>query len=252
MTALPTAGAVLTAGAVIPVHPQACPGRPDRLRWVTTVRAALPPFAGEVAAVPEPLGALLADGTLAGVELEPDAVVTRLAAGRSWAADGARVRSAVHAALERPDGWRPAAAPVQAGRRPEDVELEAVARELVGAGAVGGLARSHGGTIELLDVADGVVRVRMGGSCDGCPAAGSTLHLHLAAELRRRCAGFRELRAVADDGPDRTSGRGPDRAAGRTSGLASGRMSGRIEGRLRLPIRVRMRDDRTDRAEPRR
>ena len=49
---------------MIPIHPQACPGRPDRLRWITP--AGVPPFTGPAAAVPAPLAALLTDGTLAG------------------------------------------------------------------------------------------------------------------------------------------------------------------------------------------
>ncbi len=36
---------------------------------------------------------------------------------------------------------------------------------------------SHGGDVELLDVADGVVRLRMLGSCDGCPSSSVTLKL---------------------------------------------------------------------------
>ncbi len=36
---------------------------------------------------------------------------------------------------------------------------------------------SHGGDVELLDVADGVVRLRLEGSCDGCPASASTFKL---------------------------------------------------------------------------
>jgi Fe-S cluster biogenesis protein NfuA len=36
---------------------------------------------------------------------------------------------------------------------------------------------SHGGDVELLDVADGVVRLRLLGSCDGCPSSSVTLKL---------------------------------------------------------------------------
>lgn len=36
---------------------------------------------------------------------------------------------------------------------------------------------SHGGDVELLGVADGVVRLRMLGSCDGCPSSSATLKL---------------------------------------------------------------------------
>jgi len=36
---------------------------------------------------------------------------------------------------------------------------------------------SHGGDVELLAVQDGVARVRLQGSCDGCPASAMTLKL---------------------------------------------------------------------------
>jgi Fe-S cluster biogenesis protein NfuA len=34
---------------------------------------------------------------------------------------------------------------------------------------------SHGGDVELLGVEDGVARVRLGGTCDGCPSSAVTL-----------------------------------------------------------------------------
>jgi Fe-S cluster biogenesis protein NfuA len=36
---------------------------------------------------------------------------------------------------------------------------------------------SHGGDVELLGVADGIVRLRLQGSCEGCPASAMTLKL---------------------------------------------------------------------------
>ena len=35
--------------------------------------------------------------------------------------------------------------------------------------------KSHGGDVELLDVVDGVVRLRLQGSCNGCPSSAMTL-----------------------------------------------------------------------------
>jgi Fe-S cluster biogenesis protein NfuA len=37
------------------------------------------------------------------------------------------------------------------------------------------LLRSHGGNVELLELAGGVARLRMLGSCDGCPSSAMTL-----------------------------------------------------------------------------
>ncbi|MFE9098615.1 NifU family protein [Streptomyces sp. NPDC007264] len=94
---------------MIPLHPQHVPGRPDRLRWVVPVGAL--PCTGRLGRVPAPLAALLADGTLASVTAEPGAVVTTLGRDRSWPGEGARVRTALHAALDDRAGWAPAPAP---------------------------------------------------------------------------------------------------------------------------------------------
>ncbi|HEY1853680.1 MAG TPA: NifU family protein [Solirubrobacterales bacterium] len=44
---------------------------------------------------------------------------------------------------------------------------------------------SHGGDVELLGVEDGVVRLRLAGSCDGCPASASTLELAIKEALEK-------------------------------------------------------------------
>jgi Fe-S cluster biogenesis protein NfuA len=51
---------------------------------------------------------------------------------------------------------------------------------------------SHGGDVELLGVEDGVARVRLGGTCDGCPSSAVTLRnaieeavMRAAPELER-------------------------------------------------------------------
>src|SRR6185295_11676665 len=44
---------------------------------------------------------------------------------------------------------------------------------------------SHEGDVELLGVEDGVVRLRLKGSCDGCPASASTLELAIKEALER-------------------------------------------------------------------
>ncbi|MEV0900676.1 NifU family protein [Actinoplanes sp. NPDC049802] len=171
---------------MVPLHPQPCPGRPDRLRWI--VPAGLLPLTGVPARVPAPLERLLADGTLAAVSVEPGAVVTTLAGGNGWAKDGPRVRSALHAALRDPAGWEP-----DGGRTAyADEPLREAAVALLD-GSAGEFARSHGGRIDLVDVRDGVVTVRLAGACDGCPAAQATLQRRLADRLRRRCPGLRAV-----------------------------------------------------------
>ncbi|MFI7542823.1 NifU family protein [Actinoplanes sp. NPDC049599] len=174
---------------MVPIHPQAYPGDAGRLRWV--VPAGLLTVAGPVRVAPAALAALLTDGTLAEVVVEPAGVVTGLGPGRSWSADGPRVRAALHAALAEPAGWRVTADDTG---RAGDALLEDLVRQLLD-GAAGEFARSHGGGISLVGVRDGVVTVRLSGACDGCPAARLTLHQRLERHLRQQCPA---LRAVVD------------------------------------------------------
>lgn len=58
--------------------------------------------------------------------------------------------------------------------------------------------RSHGGEVELLAVRDGVVRLRLQGSCSGCPASRTTLEQAVEQAIR---TGVPEVEAIeAEDG----------------------------------------------------
>jgi len=52
---------------------------------------------------------------------------------------------------------------------------------------------SHGGGLELLDVSDGVVHVRMHGSCHGCAASAVTLRRGVEEKLRELVPSFKEV-----------------------------------------------------------
>ena len=60
---------------------------------------------------------------------------------------------------------------------------------------------SHGGALELLDVEDGVVRVRLSGACHGCSGSAMTLRRGIEAALREHVQGFRRLVAEEPEGP---------------------------------------------------
>jgi Fe-S cluster biogenesis protein NfuA/nitrite reductase/ring-hydroxylating ferredoxin subunit len=45
--------------------------------------------------------------------------------------------------------------------------------------------RSHGGDVELLGIEGGVVRVRLQGSCDGCPSSAATLKLAIEEAVQK-------------------------------------------------------------------
>lgn len=53
-----------------------------------------------------------------------------------------------------------------------------------------------GGDIELVDVKDGVVTVRLKGACAGCPASTMTLRLSVEATLKREVPEVKSVVAV--------------------------------------------------------
>ncbi len=55
---------------------------------------------------------------------------------------------------------------------------------------------SHGGTIALDKIQDGIVFVQMLGSCDGCPSSTATLTGGVEEALRRHWPNFRRLEVV--------------------------------------------------------
>ncbi|MBA2509944.1 MAG: NifU family protein [Rubrobacteraceae bacterium] len=59
--------------------------------------------------------------------------------------------------------------------------------------------QSHGGKLDLLGVENGRVRVRLSGSCEGCPGTATTLQRVVEEALREGFPGFKEL--VAEEPP---------------------------------------------------
>lgn len=58
------------------------------------------------------------------------------------------------------------------------------------------LVESHGGDIEVVSVVDGVVSVRMHGTCNGCASSSATLTYGLEAALKTHWPNFRRLEEV--------------------------------------------------------
>ncbi len=57
-------------------------------------------------------------------------------------------------------------------------------------------AESHGGTIELEGIREGVVTVKMLGSCSGCPSSSATLKHGVEEALRKHWGDFRRLEVI--------------------------------------------------------
>jgi Fe-S cluster biogenesis protein NfuA len=62
------------------------------------------------------------------------------------------------------------------------VDLETRVREALD--SVRPYMESHGGDVELLGIEDGVARLRLEGSCNGCPASASTMELAIEQALQ--------------------------------------------------------------------
>ncbi|HEV2819414.1 MAG TPA: NifU family protein [Solirubrobacteraceae bacterium] len=58
---------------------------------------------------------------------------------------------------------------------------------------------SHGGSLEVLGVADGMVRVKLAGSCSGCTASAVTLREGVEKALRENVPGFAGLEVEEED-----------------------------------------------------
>ncbi len=77
-----------------------------------------------------------------------------------------------------------------------DVQADASAAVASALEQVRPLVESHGGAIEVASVRDGVVQVRMLGTCDGCPSSAATLVYGVEAALREQWIHFRRLEVV--------------------------------------------------------
>lgn len=160
------------------LHPERVEGDPATLRWV--LPHAVPADGGPA------LRHLVDHGVLAGVVAGRGSILTVLAEGRTWREVGMTVRDAVRASLTGPD----------ATVTHDDAALWAAVSTVLG-GPAGAYVGSHGGRAELVDVADGVVTLRLGGACTHCPAAGATLEATLAREIRARYPALVEVRRAS-------------------------------------------------------
>ena len=132
-------------------------------------------------------------------------VVKRSAA--PWQVIGKPVGAAIRSALA---GDRPAVAPkpaAPAGGADDDTLYDRVA-ELFDS-QVNPMVARHGGRVELIDVQDAVVMLRMAGGCQGCGMADVTLRQGIEAMLQQAVP---EVKGIVDI-TDHTAGANPYFAA---------------------------------------
>lgn len=59
--------------------------------------------------------------------------------------------------------------------------------------------QADGGDVELVDVTDGVVKVRLQGACHGCPMAAMTLQMGIERILRKEVPEVVKVEKVDDE-----------------------------------------------------
>lgn len=121
-----------------------------------------------------------------------------------WPAVGKAVGQAIRSALA--SGRPPLAPPsvaATASRTDDDALYERVADLFEG--QVNPMVARHGGRVELIDVQDAVVMVRMAGGCQGCGMADVTLRQGIEAMLQQHVP---EVKGVVDI-TDHTAGANP-------------------------------------------
>ena len=93
------------------------------------------------------------------------------------------------------------------GLHPLDVE----ARVVAALEEVRPYLQSHGGNVELLGIVDGVARLRMQGSCDGCPSSTMTLKLAIEEAIQKAAPDLEGIEAegIAEPRPAPTIVAGP-------------------------------------------
>lgn len=56
--------------------------------------------------------------------------------------------------------------------------------------------QNDGGDVELVDVADGIVKVRLTGACGGCPMSTMTLKMGIERVIREQVPEIKEVLSV--------------------------------------------------------
>ena len=56
--------------------------------------------------------------------------------------------------------------------------------------------QADGGDVELVDVVDGVVKVRLTGACGSCPMSQMTLKMGIETTLKKKIADIKEVVSV--------------------------------------------------------
>jgi len=111
-----------------------------------------------------------------------------------WTAIGKLVGAAIRSSLATS---APAVAPREPAAATDDDSLYERVAQLFET-QVNPMVARHGGAVELIDVQDGIVMLRMGGGCQGCGMADVTLRQGIETMLRQHAPDVKGLVDVTD------------------------------------------------------
>jgi NFU1 iron-sulfur cluster scaffold homolog, mitochondrial len=127
---------------------------------------------------------------IARVELNENLVTVAQSGGEDWRQLGKRIGTAIRSFLnpppEVPEGDR---LPSEEVRR----RVQQVLDDQINPGVAG-----HGGFVELIDVQDDNIYIRMGGGCQGCGAADVTLKMGVERLIREQVPQVHEILDTTD------------------------------------------------------
>ena len=153
-------------------------------RFASAAEAAGSPLAEALFAVPGVSEVVVTGGTVTVTKTDP----------APWQVTGKQVGAAIRAAVAKGGTL---VAPPAAVSREEDERLYGVVADLFETEINPAVAR-HGGVVELIDVQDAMVLLRMGGGCQGCGMADVTLRQGIEVLLKKRVPEVRGLVDVTD------------------------------------------------------
>jgi NFU1 iron-sulfur cluster scaffold homolog, mitochondrial len=126
------------------------------------------------------------------VELDGYKVITTQSGDEDWRQIGKRIGSAIRNFLNPPPQ-------VPEGERLPSEQMRTKVQQVLDDMINPGVA-AHGGFVELLDVQDDNVYIRMGGGCQGCGAADVTLKMGIERLIRDNVPQVREILDTTDHG----------------------------------------------------
>ena len=124
------------------------------------------------------------------VEFNDNIVDVTQGGAEDWRQLGKRVGSAIRASLN------PVPEVAEGDRLPSEhvrMKVQQVLDEMINPGVA-----AHGGFVELLDIQDDNVFIRMGGGCQGCGAADVTLKMGIERLIREQVPQVREILDTTD------------------------------------------------------